>query len=436
MSTPPTGGARGDDASGRTRQRPLFFMHIPKTAGTSAAAMIMQRYAADRFAGEIAGGIAGAADDYDCVAAHLPFRFANEFGNRPVIMTMLREPVARAISAWRYVRDHEALPPLEHAEHPNAPNKVAAREFIRACHTMPLQDILKNEAVLARPFMGDVQTRSFVGSYAVSRASGLPRFTEDYFPLPTCDDVAVAARNLESCDVIGLSEEFDASMDWLARRMGWPPFEAGWDLKRSSQSGADGVPPQALEILADWTKLDRALYEHARRLARERRGIPCGEAAAPLPEASDYRLDRPMLGNGWHMRERDPGGWFCWCGKSEEARLFFRPVAPAARYRLSIEVAHTIHPDALRHAQVAVNGAPLGSRVDFGGRRPIILADVPPQRLAHDPRRLCIAIRPGLRRRASEIYPASGDSRLLGIAISRIALAVSADEAPPGNARG
>src|SRR4051812_13345258 len=92
------------------RRRPLFFMHIPKTAGTSVGQMLWERVAPDRRAHVVfrksdpLPAAAAEPDRNDLVWGHLPFAFMRRFADPPLILTFLRDPIERAISAFYFLR--------------------------------------------------------------------------------------------------------------------------------------------------------------------------------------------------------------------------------------------------------------------------------------------------------------------------------------------
>ncbi|MCW5770613.1 MAG: hypothetical protein KIT16_03180 [Rhodospirillaceae bacterium] len=253
--------------------------------------------------------------------------------------------------------------------------------------------------------------------------AGLEPIAESTAATATAAQLEEAYRNLETrCDVIGIYAEFDASLARLAAFLGWPPFGAALDINVSRvRPGELEVPARALEMLAEWTALDRQLYEHALRLVEAH---PYGRkraAPAPLPPAHGYLFDQPLHGAGWQLREKDAGGWFCWTGREPTSRLFLRPPENAVDHVLTLHVAHVIEPEALQGLTLAVNGEPLAIRLDTDRARPAVEAQVPGRLLAADAARLELALTPGSRRRPCDIGMGR-DTRQLGISVNLVEL--------------
>lgn len=398
---------------------PLFFLHIPKTAGISVARMISPRFAAGRTRDTDPRKFVGDPDDFDFVAAHLDFSFVARFRRRPVVLTFLRDPVERALSRWRYV--HDVAPP---EIPPPTRRQALANEFNRLARTLPLLELLEREAGVARPLLANVQTAFLMGDGDAAPGPAPPVTRYERVDMPTGHgELEEAKRNLARCDVIGLAEEFDGSMERLARHLGWPGFGPSLALNVTRLRRSDAaIPPRALEILADWNALDRELYAHARRLIAERRGGSEPGACGPLPRAEAYGFDQPVHGTGWHERERDAGGWFCWTGREEESVLHFAAAPAAGDCLLTIRIAHAIEPAALQDIRVSVNAQPVACSLRQGGLEPDVVARVPARILGADPEGMRLAIRAGARRRPCDLSAASSDTRLLGVAVRRIDL--------------
>jgi hypothetical protein len=410
-------GARADVARPKAGQaRPLFFLHIPKTAGISVARMISPRFAAGRTHDTDPRTFVGDPDDFDFVAAHLDFSFVARFRARPVVLTFLRDPVERALSRWRYV--HDVAPPQFP---PPTRRQALANEFNRLARTLPLLDLLERQAGVARPLLANVQTAFLMGDGDAAPGAAPPVTRYERMEMPTRrSELEEAKRNLARCDVIGLAEEFDGSMERLARHLGWPGFGPSLALNVTRLKRADApVPPRAREILADWNALDRELYAHARRLIAERRDRSEPGACGLLPRAEAYGFDQPIHGTGWHERERDAGGWFCWTGAAEESVLHLAVPGGVRGGRLRIRLAHVIHRDAMLGLRLGVNGAALPFTARPDGAEQVLEARVPAPVLAAAPGHLRLALRPGLRLRPSELAQ-TGDTRLLGLAVREI----------------
>lgn len=219
--------------------RPLVFLHLPKTAGTTLKDVIESVYGADRVAflkvgrgelDEFAGRPEAERRGFDVVAGHLRW---DETGVLPGarVVTMLREPVDRLVSFYHYA------------------SKTPGTELHEAIgRGLSLED-------MARGGMLSVVGNQMVGMLRDPGAAALG------------PAVASAKRNLESCAAFGLTERFDESVGVFARKLGWPAAAVGkgWESRNVSvgrPSVAD-LDPSVVSLLKRQCAADLALYDHA-----------------------------------------------------------------------------------------------------------------------------------------------------------------------------
>src|SRR5262245_43916521 len=96
----------------------LYFLHIPKTAGTTFRTLLESRFRPEEVCPvygrrELAGLAPGALDSYRLFRGHLGFLLPAVLGRPLTILTLLREPVSTVVSMYHFFR---RLP--EHPLHP------------------------------------------------------------------------------------------------------------------------------------------------------------------------------------------------------------------------------------------------------------------------------------------------------------------------------
>src|SRR5438309_587566 len=117
-------------------ERPVFFLHIPKTAGTALARFFEHRFPA----GSIRWVNNGAAererpellDGARLVIGHVGYRFTRLFRQRPVVLTFLRDPVERAVSNYFFYRQVGVGGMTEYGVEPvyHRTTELSLREFM------------------------------------------------------------------------------------------------------------------------------------------------------------------------------------------------------------------------------------------------------------------------------------------------------------------
>jgi hypothetical protein len=200
-------------------------------------------------------------------AAHVGYPIVQQLPSPARTITMVRDPVKRVISAWRYLRDCRAIDA-----------SVSLADFA----------------------LGDQQVHPFFVDNAMVRYLGADegRFVDG--PPGSCPDHALA-RALHRLEhdlwFAGLTERFDASLLLLTDALGWRPLPCV--RSRVSRRSGDEPAPSAdlLAAIAERNALDAALYARAATLFEQRLQAAGERFAIRLQRysAGNQRLER-MLG--------------------------------------------------------------------------------------------------------------------------------------------
>lgn len=398
----------------------LLFIHIRKTAGVSVRNAIVNRFAVDDalLDWHFVQHWPRAPDRFGFVTGHCGFTAVERYRVRPRILVFVRDPLERALSAYFFYRN---APPALLREFHDTLTPTVARErerFQTRARELDLLTFLQVETRLARHWLGDVQTRVLAGA---AETDPDPESAGEAL-------LAIALSNLQCCDVVGLTERLADSLTLLGdlddRLRDLPAPKMNRTLQRSHQTE---VPTAALDLLREWNQRDAALYRAA--CARfEEQWAARGTAAAAtvttpnaLPDGSDFTFDQPILGRGWHPRERHDGRWLCWTGPECVSELRLSAPGPTLR-EFTCRVAHVLAPDVLDGLQLEINGVPvnlcraehddgLWLRADLSAVPSLIAGGAVTIRIA-TPRTL----------RPTDLAPDCGDDRLLGVALDRIQL--------------
>lgn len=262
----------------------LIFIHIPKTGGLTLERIINRQYppqstfwlSLQRPKQVAAYRALGAAEKakLTCLMGHMPFGFHQEPGRTLVHTTLLREPVARFVSEYRFLLRLRGTdvwqPPAEAMQ-----SLESYLEYRVANHAM------------------NVQT-NMISGYCPAPEQ-LPVFD----PLPA-DALEKAKANLRTqFAVVGVTERFDEALLLLKRRLGWKrrinyarrnvaptPFSAG------------DLPPALIARIRELTPLDRELVAYAETLldaavAAEGASFPRELAAL---KRQNHRIHQLMFG--------------------------------------------------------------------------------------------------------------------------------------------
>jgi hypothetical protein len=394
----------------------LLFLHIPKTAGTSLKRYLSHQVAAADCLLDPPSGASfepGVLDRLRFVAGHLDYDFAARYLQRPFILTCLRHPVERALSAFYYQRTPRlaiqirmAVPQLGATE----AEQILA-DLQRLTRHTQLRDFLQAEPDLARKTLGNLQTEYLAGATACAAHGADPDVLS-----------TIAFRHLEACEGILLADRLPETLRLVDPA--WVQDGRGALARDNAVDGRPAIADHAPDEIAALTELlapDLALYRHAERLIEERRSTvrPPALASAPLANAADFRFDQPIHGTGWHVREAAEGTWFCWTDR--DASLTLR-LESTGDHRLECMVEHASCAEAWAGLAVTVNGQPVTLSEKPAAPPGRISAQVDGAWLDRSPDHVAIGFRVPKTIRPSDADPGNPDTRRLGIALSRVRL--------------
>lgn len=247
---------------------PIFFVHVMKTGGTTVFRYLRENFELDelypyrpldiRFDGDevdlthhlrvpyLVGLPAERRRRIRVYTGHFPFVATELLGGDFVTVTLLRDPVERTISLLRQLT--RGTPWLDPSDRPPIP--------------LPLEEVYEHPAVF-EPLIHDHQTKVFS-----MEASDQPDTYRDVIVVDA-DRLAVARRNLEAVDVLGLTERYDDFLDRLAARTAWH-MPRGLQKNAAPVDDAAPVSESFRRRIASDNAIDVELYEHAKALLERR----------------------------------------------------------------------------------------------------------------------------------------------------------------------
>ena len=147
--------------------RALFFLHIPKTAGTSLRELLSCRFApADILALDRRGAHEHPSQQletisrYRFVHGHVPYALVDRFPRRPFVVTLLRDPIDRAVSAFHYMQ-HLARLQADAIQTWGSPAR--ARDYA-AAGRMTLGEFIRAAPSAAARHLGNIQVSLLASS--------------------------------------------------------------------------------------------------------------------------------------------------------------------------------------------------------------------------------------------------------------------------------
>jgi Sulfotransferase family len=222
---------------------PLVFLHVPKTAGSTLNSILMRNYKvradsrADKFLErwspteiKVLGGAPRSEDDRarpafftghvdigNAIFEHLPGRY--------VVVTLLREPVSRVVSHFRF-----------NSTQPSA-----------------IQSAIQEQGLDVVQYL----------------KRGIRQQYEIFAPAADSDRVETALQNLGACvSLFGLQEEFDQFLTLLAALIGLR--DVSYRSLNRTPPNAPAISPEQESHLRELLQHDTAFYESASKLYRQR----------------------------------------------------------------------------------------------------------------------------------------------------------------------
>jgi hypothetical protein len=410
-----------------TAVKPLLFIHIRKTAGSSLRSLLANQFPASevfsnahsvqvrhRWAPIQPGEKPSLTPNAQFVTGHLDFDFVSRFARPPMVLTVLREPIALVLSAYNFYRGNDEPFFSMLRDDWSAAEYESRRHFTNRARRLGLRRFLTEEEATAGTWLSNVQTRQLAGASCADLTVNDPRLLE------------TALANLKRCDLVGLVERLDETLLLLGQMMGWGRIGPIPHLNKTPDTGADEVvDAESSDILRSWNALDLRLYDAACSLfedkvaavGRTRLERPDLDETS-LPDGAYFTPEQPVRGYGWHEREFHQGRWLCW-NSSPTATLALHRTELAACSRFQCLVTHAVGPAALDSLRVSLNGAPLVLHKRQQEDGYLLEGTIPPEGVIESRGQLAeIMIRCPIMQRPCDINPGSPDRRQLGVALA------------------
>ena len=209
--------------------RSLHFLHIPKTAGTSIRTWLMDLYSEKdwlpcHFLEDIEQIPSQEIRKYHFFSGHLGINWYDNLPNPPHTFTWLRNPLAREISQYYYIKKNiNILLNLSHS--PFKPN------YVNAVNNLSMLELYQSPNYLG--FYDNLQVRFLAGIFPGKQQETI-----------YCDDniLNLAKENLLKLFFLGICELMEDSVVLFNYSLGIPPRPLNLSLNKSKKTTLDHQP--------------------------------------------------------------------------------------------------------------------------------------------------------------------------------------------------
>ena len=265
---------------GNGNPAPVIFLHIPKTAGTTLHDILDRHYPPEvvhSFGADAHASVSHykSLDEESRIKirllrGHMAYGLHEYLPGPTKYFTILREPVARVISYYNFIR--------------RTPDHYLYDEVMG--NDLSLHALLESGLPL---MMNDGQVRLISGVW------GDPAFGE-----VTLSMLETAKKNLaDTFIVVGLTEQFDKTLCLLKEKLNWQQ-DITYQRLNVSRHGAseEQLPRATVELLKHVNRQDIALYAYAQDLFSEQcsqQGFLFGSRVRYFQFVNKYGLDIQKL---------------------------------------------------------------------------------------------------------------------------------------------
>jgi hypothetical protein len=342
----------------------LFFLHIPKCAGLTLMGILDSRYTRDevcpvhRYFPDLKAQVPkDKLATYKFIRGHFPYDLVNLLPRMPRLITFLRHPVPRILSALEMINRmvERGLPPYRITD-------------------ISFKDVTLDEFLRRKDLIELMTNRSTA-------------YLSGDFKQP---DLELAKERLATFDFIGITESFNESLELLAYIFDFPPLSNYRTKNVSSvREDRDQIPQDKLDQIAELNWLDVELYEYGLTLYQEkcdrwREEVETGDPISiikpedkPRVVCFDFRRVDPCT--GWYIAENHKIlGTTRWSGPDTTSTLRIS-VSTAHDLMIRFRAVNSISTEVLESLRLKVNQVviPLKRSSDGGGMKYVFEGRIP-----------------------------------------------------------
>ncbi|MBL8335358.1 MAG: sulfotransferase family 2 domain-containing protein [Rhodoferax sp.] len=315
----------------------VFFLHIPKTAGTSVREYFEWSYPAREICAgfselSISEALAREGPSRRFYSGHVSFDYLDYFFPEHAWLTFLRDPLARTVSQY----SNWITESMHQDRWLEGEGSDALRAAVQEATTMPgIAEFVMADNPIIRGVSFNPLTRNLIsGQFPTDR------FEPDFYDEALVDE---ALRNLtQRFAFFGITERMADSLELLGREFAHLPRR----IERKNTTERKDCTPEETAAVERMIRMDTELYRRAcdvfaQRVESSAHWSSTSAALQALQGAfqrnGEIRADSPVVENGWgFLQEGQNGLRYRWTEGSSEApaRLLVPDAEDCQRVRL------------------------------------------------------------------------------------------------------
>jgi len=251
---------------GLDEQDVLYFLHIPKTAGTSLISILDSYFKNDEVLRlhawkYLLPKMPLDFSKYRFVRGHYGIGFYRLLPKKPLYLTALRDPKGIIISSYKMIQRQP-----EEAKRYSIPQGKTISELITDPKIEGLNDTQVHWLAV------DLDVISLTKNMDMNELANFQPEEHSYFKHPNMSDdelLKTAKQNLVEFAWVGILERFEESLFLLHYQFGWKPIR---DTRKRNVApkGLNDLNDAAKKQLDECTKLDREIYKYGLELFESR----------------------------------------------------------------------------------------------------------------------------------------------------------------------
>jgi hypothetical protein len=231
-------------------RRPALFLHIQKTAGTTITEAVRRHYRRDIVShGDYLKRDTASLQKTLFISGHFGFEYSRQFLDGRYFFTFLRDPVERVLSLYYFSRTRDP------AEYP----------IYRAAHELDLAGYLRAgfDREDLKAYLWNQQAWQLACGWNDPQQRHITDFTDEQI-------LERAKAHLLEFHYIGFADSFAVDAKAILANLNVPAPEslAPANVTPGRPHRKD-LPAATIRLAEDLTRLDAALYEHAKDLRRQ-----------------------------------------------------------------------------------------------------------------------------------------------------------------------